>query len=105
VIRFAIHMILHAVVPAAASRLWWRDRCRTAWLVMMATMIVDLDHLLARPVFDPQRCSLGFHPLHTWPAIAAYAVLAAIPRARWVGVGLLIHMALDVLDCLWMRCF
>ena len=30
-----------------------------------ATMLVDLDHLLATPLYNPDRCSLGFHPLHT----------------------------------------
>jgi hypothetical protein len=104
VLRFAIHMLLHAAAPAAAARLGWRDHWRKAWLVMMATMIVDLDHLLARPMFDAHRCSIGLHPLHTWPAIAVYVVLAAIPKSRWVGVGLLIHMALDALDCWMMHC-
>jgi hypothetical protein len=104
VIRITLHMLLHAAAPAAAARLWWRDRWATAWLVMMATMLVDLDHLLATPMFDSHRCSIGFHPLHTWPAIAAYAVMAAIPKTRWVGVGLLIHMALDAIDCLLIRC-
>jgi hypothetical protein len=63
-------------------------------------MLVDLDHLLADPVYDPGRCSIGFHPLHTWPAIAVYAAMT-IPRpTRLVGLGLIIHMALDGLDCL-----
>ena len=30
----------------------------------MLTMMVDLDHLIADPIFDPQRC-IGFHPLHS----------------------------------------
>jgi hypothetical protein len=66
---------------------------------MTATMLVDLDHLVARPVFDPCRCSIGFHPLHTWPAIIGYGILAVYPRTRLVGLGLLIHMALDQADC------
>jgi len=102
-IRTAIHLVLHAAVPAAAARVMYKDRWRSAWLVMMATMVVDLDHLLARPVFDPNRCSIGFHPLHTWPAVVAYALLAAWPRTRWAGIGLLIHMVLDLIDCVWMR--
>jgi hypothetical protein len=65
-------------------------------------MAVDLDHLLATPVFDPSRCSIGFHPLHTWPAMAVMLVLAALPRTRLVGIGLAIHMVLDGVDCLWM---
>lgn len=103
-IRTTIHLVLHAAVPAVAARAVYRDRWRTAWLVMMATMVVDLDHLLATPVFDPNRCSIGFHPLHTWPAVAGYVLLTAWPKARWVGLGLLIHMALDLIDCWWMRC-
>jgi hypothetical protein len=65
-------------------------------------MVVDLDHLLATPVFDPNRCSIGFHPLHTWPAMAVILVVTAVPKTRLVGLGLAIHMALDGLDCLWM---
>jgi hypothetical protein len=67
---------------------------------MVATLVVDADHLLATPVYDPDRCSIGFHPLHTTPAIVLYLALAAVPRTRVVGVGLVLHMALDALDCL-----
>ncbi len=69
---------------------------------MLATMVVDLDHLLATPLFDSNRCSIGFHPLHTWLTIAVYLLLTAVPKTRWMGLGLVIHMALDGLDCLWM---
>ncbi len=66
---------------------------------MLATMLVDLDHLLADPIYDPSRCSIGFHTLHTFPAIAAYVALL-IPRvSRLLALGLVIHMALDALDC------
>ena len=70
---------------------------------MIATMLVDLDHLLAQPMYDPNRCSIGFHPLHTWPAILVYVALTWPKKTRWLGLGLLIHMALDGLDCAWMR--
>ena len=66
---------------------------------MLATMLVDLDHLIADPIYDPNRCGIGFHPLHTAPAIAVYVVLAALPPTRLVGVGLVVHMALDLVDC------
>ena len=64
--------------------------------------MIDLDHLLADPVYAPGRCSLGFHPLHTWPAIAVYAGLSVPKKTRWFGVGLLIHIVLDGIDCLLM---
>ena len=62
-------------------------------------MLVDLDHLLADPIYDPNRCSIGFHPLHTYPAIAAYVVLLVPRVTRLFALGLIIHMALDALDC------
>jgi hypothetical protein len=70
---------------------------------MIATMVVDLDHLLAHPLYDPQRCSIGFHPLHTVPAMMLYVAMAFPKSTRLVGIGLLIHMALDGIDCGVMR--
>ena len=68
---------------------------------MALTLAVDFDHLLAEPVFDPNRCSLGFHPLHSWPAIGIYLVSLFSSRLRIIAIGLLIHMALDGTDCFW----
>ncbi len=101
-LRAILHLVFHFAVPGAVAYGFARPRWLRAWAVMMATMLVDLDHLLAVPLYDPNRCSIGFHPLHTWPAILVYVALAAWPRSRWVGVGLLIHMALDAGDCVLM---
>ncbi len=101
-LRTAVHLTLHLLAPAAVARLAFSDRWKRAWIFMVATMAVDLDHLLATPVCDPNRCSIGFHPLHTWPIMAVILVLTALPKTRLAGLGLGIHMALDGLDCLWM---
>jgi hypothetical protein len=81
----------------------FRDRWKSAWLIMALTIVVDLDHLLANPIYDPNRCSIGFHPLHSYPAIVIYLVLTSITKTRLIGLGLLIHMALDGIDCIWMK--
>ena len=94
-----VHLLLHLLVPGAVAVIAFRAHWRRAWLIMLATMLVDLDHLLADPVYDPNRCSIGFHPLHTSWAVAAYAGMTAFRRTRLVGIGLLIHMALDFSDC------
>jgi hypothetical protein len=94
-----VHLVLHAALPGAVAWFFFRKRWRRAWLIMLATMLVDLDHLLADPIYDPNRCGIGFHPLHTAPAIAAYALLSILPATRLIGVGLVIHMALDFGDC------
>ena len=67
--------------------------------MLLATMLVDLDHLLASPIYDPGRCSIGFHPLHELWFVALYLALCFIPKTRLLGIGLTIHMALDSLDC------
>ncbi|MGH8222733.1 MAG: DUF6122 family protein [Woeseiaceae bacterium] len=97
----ALHLVLHAAVPGAVAWFFFRPRWRRAWLVMVATMLVDLDHLLADPIYDPARCGIGFHPLHSYPAIAAYGLLLIPRRTRLPALGLVIHMALDALDCVW----
>lgn len=71
---------------------------------MLATMLVDLDHLLATPIFNPMRCSIGFHPFHRVPVIALYGLMLFIPNkyVKLIGLGLLLHMLADWSDCLLM---
>jgi hypothetical protein len=86
------------------ARFAYKQSWGKAWLIMVATMVVDLDHLLANPIYDPARCSIGFHPLHSYVAIGVYSVMTLIPKLRLVGVGLLIHMGVDLVDCVWVGC-
>jgi hypothetical protein len=95
-----LHLVAHAAVPGLIAWLAFRPRWERAWAIMLTTMLVDLDHLVADPIYDPNRCSIGFHPLHTYPAVVGYILLALWARTRLVGIGLVIHMALDALDCL-----
>ena len=111
------HIVLHLIIPMLVALVFYRMRWRSASLIMVATMLVDVDHLLATPIYDPNRCSIGFHPLHTWPAIFFYAAFFLLPLiakkdqlsttfrsaariSHLIGAGLLIHMALDWIDCL-----
>ncbi len=98
-----IHLALHVLVPLSIAWSYGHWRNKPFWrpfLVMMATMAIDADHLLASPIYDPNRCSIGFHPLHTLIPILIYGLFCFSSKTRWVGVGLLLHMALDALDCL-----
>ena len=69
---------------------------------MLATMLIDLDHLFATPMFDSNRCSIGFHPLHTFLAAIIYSTLLIFPswKIRAVGLGSLWHLITDLIDCL-----
>ena len=97
-----LHILLHFAVPGTVAGLAFRDKWLTSWLIMLSAMIIDLDHLLVNPIFDPNRCSIGFHPLHSTGALIIYPLLLLIPRLRLLGIGLLIHIGLDALDCLRM---
>jgi Family of unknown function (DUF6122) len=102
-----VHYSLHFIAPGLLAWVLFRDNWKKAWLIMLSTMIVDADHLLAVPLFDPTRCSIGFHPLHSAVAITVYAVMLFIPNkyVRIIAVGLLFHMLTDFQDCLWLGLF
>ncbi|MBT6024975.1 MAG: hypothetical protein HOH12_06955 [Gammaproteobacteria bacterium] len=93
------HLALHFIVPAIVALQFFRQRWQMALLVMMATMLVDLDHLFADPIYDAGRCSIGFHPLHQPWFITLYLVMCFVPKTRLNGLGLIIHMVLDSIDC------
>lgn len=94
-----IHIVLHFVVPALVARILFQRRWINAYFIMVATMLVDLDHVLASPIYSPDRCSIGFHPLHQPWLIFLYLVLCFVPKTRLIGLGLTIHMCLDAIDC------
>ena len=93
------HLALHFIVPLLVAFLFFSENLKLSYLVMMLTMLVDLDHLLASPIYDVNRCSIGFHPLHQYWFIAIYLVMSFFSKTRLIGVGLIIHMSLDALDC------
>jgi len=94
-----LHISLHLVVPLVVVGLFFKKDWKIAYFIMLSTMLVDLDHLLANPIYDPNRCSIGFHPLHQPWFIAFYFILSFYPKTRLIGVGLVIHMVLDAIDC------
>lgn len=100
IFRHIIHYAFHLAVPFLLARLFWKENWWKAGLLMLSTMLIDLDHLLADPIFDPNRFSIGFHPLHTLWAGLAYLAMLAIPSWKWraVGAGCLWHLFTDTLD-------
>ena len=105
-LRTLVHYGLHFLAPLLLALLWREEKWWRVSLILLATILVDLDYLLVRPIFDPNRCSIGFHLLHSYPMIGLYALLCILPLKRlglpsWlriVGVGLLFHMFTDWQD-------
>ena len=94
-----LHIALHFILPAMITAAFFRKNWKQAYLLLIATMIVDIDHLLATPIYDPNRCSIGFHPLHQPIFILLYVAMCFNPKTRLVGIGLTLHMILDSIDC------
>ena len=100
-LRFLLHYGIHFVVPIALAFLFFK---KTPWrvaLILLGGILIDLDHLLAEPIFDPNRCSIGFHPLHSYIAIAVYVILLFWRKTRLLGLALSIHILADLVDCLF----
>ena len=100
------HISYHFIVPAIIAGIFFRKDWRYVYLLLIATMLVDIDHLLANPIYDSTRCSIGFHPLHSFIAVTIYSILCFLPKPRYmriIAIGLMIHMFLDSLDCYTMN--
>ncbi|MFT7028661.1 MAG: hypothetical protein ACI83W_001082 [Marinoscillum sp.] len=98
-----IHYFLHLGIPFFIAYAFFRKDWEKAYLIMIATMLVDVDHLIANPIFQADRCSINFHPLHTYYAMIVYVILLFFRKPFYIiGIGLLFHMLTDLIDCMMM---
>ena len=96
-----IHYSLHFFLPLLIAILFFKRDWKKIYLIMLLTMIVDLDHLIANPIYQADRCSINFHPLHSFYAIVIYIIMVFLKRPlNIIGIGLLLHMLADFCDCL-----
>jgi hypothetical protein len=98
-----LHYFLHLGFPFFIAFVFFRKDWKKVYLIFLATMLVDLDHLVANPVFQENRCSINFHPLHTYYAMLVYVMLLFFRKPfNIIGIGLLFHMLTDFIDCMIM---
>ena len=94
-----VHYGIHFGLPLIIALCFYKKNWPKAYVIMLLTFVIDLDHLLVSPIFDPNRCSINFHPLHSYYAIAIY-IIGLIPRkTRMVSLGLVAHIMADTADC------
>ncbi|UII78978.1 DUF6122 family protein [Flagellimonas sp. CMM7] len=98
-LRFIIHYGIHFIVPILIGFLFFKDNKIKVILVLLAGIVIDLDHFLADPIFDLNRCSINFHPLHSYWAILLYCILPFFKQTRIIGLALIIHIIADITDC------
>ena len=94
-----IHYGLHFVIPFFIAFFLFKNKWKTVYLIFLLSMLVDLDHLLANPIFDKNRCSINFHPLHSYIAIVLYLFGLFFKKTRIICYALLFHMITDYIDC------
>lgn len=98
-LKFLIHYSLHFIVPIFIAYFLYRKNWKVVYLIFLASMLVDLDHLLANPIFKENRCSINFHPLHSYIAIVFYFLGLFYKKTRILCIALLFHMLTDFIDC------
>ncbi|TYA84367.1 DUF6122 family protein [Seonamhaeicola marinus] len=96
------HYGCHFLLPLAIAFIWYKPIWVKAYFIMLLGILIDLDHLLATPIFDPNRCSINFHPLHSYYAIGIYIILLFPKKTRLIGLGLVVHIIADITDCSFM---
>ena len=95
-----LHYSLHFFLPLIIAILFFKKEWKIVYVIMILTMIVDLDHLLADPIYQADRCSINFHPLHSYYAIALYFIMSFFRKPfNIIGIGLVLHMIADYTDC------
>lgn len=97
--KFLIHYSLHFIVPAFIAYFFFRDKWKSVYIIFLLSMLIDLDHLLANPIFKENRCSINFHPLHSYIAISIYFIGLFFKKTRILAIALLFHMLTDFIDC------
>jgi hypothetical protein len=102
-LQIVVHYGSHLFMPLIVALIWFRFNWKIAFLIMLSGIWIDVDHLLANPVFDPNRCSINFHPLHSYYAMIIYIGLSLFKKTRLLGLGLVIHIIADSLDCLFIQ--
>lgn len=98
-LKFSIHYSLHFIFPLLISLVFFNSKWKKVYLFFLLSMLVDLDHLLANPIFQENRCSINFHPLHSYIAIGIYFVGLFFSKTRILAIALLFHMLTDLIDC------
>ena len=100
-LRFCLHYGIHFIIPILIGFLFFKKNKLRAIIILLSAIVIDIDHLLANPIFDPNRCSINFHPLHTFWAIGVYVILLFPKKTRIFGIALLLHIFADWVDCLF----
>lgn len=98
-LRFTLHYGIHFIVPFILAFVFFKENRLRVLVILLAGIVIDIDHLIADPIFDSNRCSVGSHLLHQYWAIAVYFSLLFFKKTRIFGIALALHIIADTVDC------
>jgi len=98
-----IHLLAGIALAGAISLFFKKLRNKKEFLSMSLWFslanTIDIDHLLANPIYNPLRCGINFHPLHSWFMFPIYVAGLFHKKTRYLNIGILLHLFLDSIDC------
>ena len=84
-----LHYGIHILIPLFVAVYFFKDKWKLAYIIMLSSMLIDADHLLATPIFDANRCSINYHPLHSYIAIGLYGILLLPKKNETIRIGVM----------------
>lgn len=100
-IHIASNFILIGIIYLFSKYVVKKDvNLKYAAILMISSNLIDIDHLLATPIFDASRCSINFHLLHSWYMFPIYFVGLYFKKFTFLFIGIFMHLILDFVDCL-----
>ena len=99
-IHIASNLTLVGIIYLISKKILKKDfNWKFASILLLSSNLIDIDHLLATPIYDPLRCSINFHPLHSWYMFPLYLAGLFLKKYTFLFIGIIMHLALDYLDC------
>ncbi len=100
VIHLAADIILAVLILQFLEKTKSEKRFLAVTGILFASNLIDLDHLIANPIYDAARCSINFHPLHSFFMFPIYLAGLYFPKTRILSLGIILHLTLDAINCL-----
>ncbi len=72
---------------------------RLALIQILLANLIDLDHLLSSPIYEPGRCSINNHLLHSYFMFPLY-LIGLFSRYRYFWASISLHLLIDYLGCI-----
>ncbi|MEK6983336.1 MAG: DUF6122 family protein [Nanoarchaeota archaeon] len=103
IIHLLAGVLLALILALIFKKFRSKEEFKRMTLWFSASNLIDIDHLLTNPIYGPSRCGINFHPLHSWFMFPFYVGGLFYKKTKYLCIGILLHLALDSIDCVLMK--